>query len=196
MTVPVRRQGLVVRELGDETLVYDRARHQAHCLNRTAGAVFRLCDGTREVSAIASALEGTGPPPAREALVAEALEQLAAGGLLEGPAEGSSPAAAGPVPESGNLGRRELLLRLGPTLLLPAIVSIVAPTPAQAASCYLSGIPVVEAADCVAGSGQRCYCAGYGVNCGDAATAGDCDFSLSGCCNNAPGDGVYCGPGC
>jgi hypothetical protein len=40
-----RTEGLTVRELAEETLVYDKERHKAHCLNRTAACVWKHCDG-------------------------------------------------------------------------------------------------------------------------------------------------------
>ena len=36
---------MLVREIGEETLVYDLARHEAHCLNAPAAFVYRQCDG-------------------------------------------------------------------------------------------------------------------------------------------------------
>ena len=40
-----RTENLVVRELDDETLVYDMDRNEAHCLNRTVALVWNQCDG-------------------------------------------------------------------------------------------------------------------------------------------------------
>ena len=41
-----RRTGdLVIQELGDETLVYDRARHKISYLDPTASLVWKYCDG-------------------------------------------------------------------------------------------------------------------------------------------------------
>ena len=40
-----RTSDLVIRELDDETLVYDTERDKAHCLNRTAALVWEQCDG-------------------------------------------------------------------------------------------------------------------------------------------------------
>ncbi|MBV9278705.1 MAG: hypothetical protein JOZ41_01360, partial [Chloroflexi bacterium] len=40
-----RKNGLIVRELEDEVLVYDLERHRAHCLNRAAGLVWKHADG-------------------------------------------------------------------------------------------------------------------------------------------------------
>jgi hypothetical protein len=48
-----RRNGLVVRDLADEVVVYDKERHEAHCLNGTAATVFRNADGRRSVSDLA-----------------------------------------------------------------------------------------------------------------------------------------------
>jgi hypothetical protein len=51
--VPVRGESLVVRQIGPETLVYDRLRHRAHCLGPLAAAVWRACDDRRSAAEIA-----------------------------------------------------------------------------------------------------------------------------------------------
>ena len=51
-----RTEGLIVRELPDELLVYDLERHRAHCLNPTAALVFKHCNGRRSVAQIARIL--------------------------------------------------------------------------------------------------------------------------------------------
>ena len=135
-----RTSGLLIRELPEETLVYDLQRHQAHCLNGSAGRVFRLCDGTRTRAGIAAALE-QGSDDEREAIVRLALAQLGDASLL-------APAAAPAEPS-----RRDLMRRVGTALLLPAIASLLAPTPAQAASgCWLN-------VDCGSHQGEGCFCA-------------------------------------
>ncbi len=140
MRPTARRDRLVVREIGDETIVYDVERHLAHCLDRTAGSVFRYCDGTRTVEEIATLLGGDADPPAREALVSLALEQLSSARLLvdhEEPVAGQERRIPSAESDPGGSSRRELL-RLG-ALALPVIASIVAPTPAQAASACING---------------------------------------------------------
>ncbi len=141
MKPAARRDGLVVREIGDETIVYDGEHHQAHCLNRTASLVFRLCDGTRAPQEIATRLGDGADPAAREALVSLALERLSSAKLLVADDEhahgervvaGEEHGTSTCERSAGGTSRRELL-RLG-ALALPAIASIVAPTPAQAAS--------------------------------------------------------------
>jgi hypothetical protein len=54
MVEPVARsEGLVVEPMGDELLVFDAATGRAHSLN-AAAVVWRACDGTRDVDALAA----------------------------------------------------------------------------------------------------------------------------------------------
>jgi len=141
MKPAARRTGLVVRDLPGEMIVYDLDRHQAHCLNRTAASVFRGADGTRSLDDL-SALLGDGFDRAeRMAVVRMALGLLGEAQLLE---------AGAPSGPASDLSRRSALRRagLGVALLLPAVASIVAPTPAEAAvtcvtncASQLSGTP-------------------------------------------------------
>ncbi len=45
-----RHKNLIVKELPDETLIYDLDSDKAHCLNQTAALVWKNCDGTRSAS--------------------------------------------------------------------------------------------------------------------------------------------------
>ena len=126
-----REDGLLVQQLGEETLVYDRMRHQVHCLNPTVAAVWGQCDGRTSVAEIAERLRSELRAPADENLVWLALERLDTVHLLREPL--TRPAG------TPRFSRRELArnLRLvgGLAALLPVITSIVAPTPSQAGSC-------------------------------------------------------------
>src|SRR6266536_4274689 len=51
-----RKAELIVREFADELLVYDKKRHEAHCLNRTAAVIWKHCDGRTSVAEIAQHL--------------------------------------------------------------------------------------------------------------------------------------------
>jgi hypothetical protein len=120
----VRDHGLVVRELGEETIVYDRVSHRAHCLSPALARVFRACDGNLPAAAMARVLRSDGAE-LDERLLAVALERLRRAGLVD-------------VAPQGRPSRRELLRRAtGLTGL--ALVSIVAPTPLAAASCTPPG---------------------------------------------------------
>ena len=136
MNPAARREGVLVRELPGELLVYDQGQHRAHCLNRTAATVLQNADGTRSVADLARLLAPQADPAESEAVVEETLARLAEAGLLE---------AAAP---SGGWSRRECVRRVGlaAAVLLPVVASIVVPSPAEAAatccafpSCSCSG---------------------------------------------------------
>jgi hypothetical protein len=124
MKPAARREGLLLRELPDELLVYDTEENRAHCLNRTAADVFRFADGMRDVDEIARLVAPGARAAEGRALVRLALDRLGEAGLVDA-------APASPPPS-----RRELLRRaaLGTATLLPAVASMVAPTPAEAAA--------------------------------------------------------------
>jgi hypothetical protein len=151
MKPETRRSGLLIRELPDELLVYDQEQHHAHCLNRTAAVVFRHADGTLTVREIARRLDPQGGPEAEQA-VRLALEQLRAAGLLE--------AALEPALSAQGLSRREVARRVGiaAAILLPAVVTIVAPTPAEAAAtCVTSCSGKTDGTPCTCLSESPCF---------------------------------------
>jgi hypothetical protein len=142
-----------VRELTDELLVYDLDTHRAVCLNSTAAEVWRLCDGRRTAADIRGALEKSCGGPVPEELVWLALEQLGRDNLLD-----TRPARPA---ELAGLSRREMLRRVGlaAAVALPAVSSIVAPTPAEASSCLPAGATCSTDAQCCTGlvcSGGKC----------------------------------------
>jgi Coenzyme PQQ synthesis protein D (PqqD) len=123
-----RRTRLLVEQVGDETIVYDEIRQAAHSLNRTASAVFRHCDGTRSVPQLAAMVATELGGDADEAMVRYALERLARAHLID----------VGSSDDDEHVTRRTVVRRLalagGATIAIPAVLSIVAPTPAMAAS--------------------------------------------------------------
>lgn len=123
---PQGRMDCLSRELGAEVLIYDLQRDVGHCLNSTAAAVWRLCDGKRTPRQIAAELSRQFSTPVGEQIVRLALGQLGDAHLLverEVPVECPS--------------RRVVMQRIGiaAAIALPLITSMAAPTPAQAASC-------------------------------------------------------------
>lgn len=131
---PAARTDLASTNVGDELVVYDFRNHQARCLNRTAAAVFGLCDGKRTPRQIAAELEKTLGAACDEEVVWLALGKLDEGALLDPPLGKART----------DVGRRRLLKKMaltaGLSIALPAVWSIVAPTPAYAAS-QISCIP-------------------------------------------------------
>jgi len=112
--------------LGDEASVYDWARGQVHALNPTAACVWRHCDGATSPAAIAAALRRDRDISEAEAIVDLTLAQLADLQLLEVAVEARSRRPA--------TTRRWLLGRGVAAALLPAIYTIVAPSPVEAQS--------------------------------------------------------------
>ena len=80
---PLAAEGLEVDEADDGLVVFVPATDVVHHLNRTAGVIFGLCDGTRDAQAIAAevgVLFGLDAPPVAETLTC--LEELEAGVLI------------------------------------------------------------------------------------------------------------------
>jgi len=120
-----RTENLVIRELDDETLVYDMERDEAHCLNHTAALVWQQCDGKTTAAQAARILQNRFEVKVDTDLVWLAVKQLRRFHLVEA------------TTKTPGVSRRDLVLRYAPTavVLLPVIISITAPAPAQAASC-------------------------------------------------------------
>jgi hypothetical protein len=175
-----RRDDLIIREVGDEVLVYDLRSHRAHCLNRTAALVWRRCDGQTDLADLA-ALFG----PAASAgpiIVGSALAQLGRAGLLARTTDLPEPKA--------DLSRRRLL-RVGVGaaaggVLLPAVSSIVSPVAAQLSSgCRANSIGCTSNAQCCSGlcSGSLCTCVPNGETCttGSQCCSGNCNPANNEC---------------
>ena len=132
--VPPARKKLLLLELEDEVLMYDSERNVAHCLNRTAGLVWKHCDGRTSVDEILHMLQDGSHSPVDQTVVWLALEQLNKAHLLEEP-----------IPprdlKSKGLSRRDLIRKLGmaSAVALPLVTSVLAPTAAHAASCFPLG---------------------------------------------------------
>lgn len=138
-----RRERLIVKKLKDEVLIYDLDRDKAHCLNRSAAAIWQWCDGRTSPAQIASKLQKETGQAIDQRFVWLVLEQLGRDSLLELRLEW--PAT---IPR---ISRREAVRRIGLSAVLPIVVSITAPMPAQAASCKASGDICANSAECCGG---------------------------------------------
>ena len=118
-----RRHDLLLEEIGDETIVYDGERHEAHSLNRSASIVWKHSDGTRSIAQLAALLATELGIEPDESVVEYALDRLADAQLLEGTTQ---------------LSRRDVVRKMSlagaAALALPVVLSMVAPTEAMAAS--------------------------------------------------------------
>ena len=141
-----RQASLIIKEVDDETLIYDMQADKAHCLNSTAAQVWKSCDGKTSVQEIATKLSVPDGAPVNENLVWLALDQLEKFKLLD-------EAPAKPAMLAG-LTRRQMVARLGiAAAALPAIVSIVTPHAYAATSLLPPGGCCVSPNDC---GSQRC----------------------------------------
>jgi hypothetical protein len=142
MRPDARRDWLLVEDLGDELVVYDVQRHRAHQLNRTAAVVWRNCDGRKTIGELRKILQMQVGPAADDAIVWQALDRLQKARLLQQPV--ARPAGV------SSMTRRQALRKLGQTaalaLLVPAVTSITAPAPLQAAHTFpCNGLPCTQA---------------------------------------------------
>jgi hypothetical protein len=145
---PRRRQdGLIVREIAGEVLVYDKPRERALCLNETAAAVWKQCDGRTAPARIAKRLV------VDERLVWCALEQLGKDHLLE--ARVAQPA------EMAGMTRRQQLKALGKAaaIAVPAVIAVTAPTAAEASTCAGANAPCLSSTQCCSRVCTNGHCA-------------------------------------
>ena len=174
-----RSEALITKEVDGELLVYDRTRDKAHCLNESAAAIWKLCDGRTTPAEIARKL-GSSPTPGSptaqrrwggtvsegaalhltidEGFVWLALAELRRSQLLEEPANNTRNQNQWPQPMMGiaSMSRREAVRRigLGAAIALPIVVSITAPTPAQAGTCKHANDTCSANAECCSGTCQ------------------------------------------
>ena len=140
-----REEGLIIKYLPEEVLVYDLVSEKAHCLNPTAALVWKYCDGDKTVKQIKVAIEEESQTTVDERLVWLALQQLQAFDLIVG--EIQRPAIL------KDMSRRELIRRIGVTAVaIPVIISIVAPSAQAQASCTGNNQPD----GCPCGSPSQC----------------------------------------
>ena len=71
-----RQRGLIVDEVGDETIVFDEERREAHSLNRLASVVWRHCDGATSVPRLAELVGEELSLAVNERIVDYALDML------------------------------------------------------------------------------------------------------------------------
>src|SRR5438034_11106917 len=131
-----RKDGPVVHDLDGEVVVYDLARHRAHRLNRPAAVVWSACNGRRSLAELAALMRREIDARADEESARAAVERLLRAHLV-----------VAERPPSGRVSRRRAVRAL---LVAPIVVSMLAPSVAQAASCYSRGHP------CVVGNAKAC----------------------------------------
>lgn len=120
-----REEALVVQELGDEYLVYDREADVAHCLSPVAAQIWAACDGQHDVAGLARLAD------ASEELVGEALAELRNKNLL-------TDEDRQPAPEIG-VSRRHAVRRIAAAGAAMTAAPLVISAALQPASAFASG---------------------------------------------------------
>ena len=162
-----RRSEILTREIPGELLVYDMKRHRAYCLNETAAYIWKQCNGKRTVAQLACQLEDRSGGSVDEKIVWLALDQLEKRHLLD-------PRFS--FPSQSGVSRRGVIRSIGlaSVIALPVVVSIIAPTAVQAASCIPGGIPTgsctgVTKVGCCCTNSKTCAQTGPTFKCDGAA---------------------------
>lgn len=139
-----RQSSLIVKEVDDETLIYDLETDKAHCLNSTAARVWKSCDGKKTVTDIALQLSSSCNSSVDEKVVWLALDQLEKFKLLDEP-----------LSRPTGFSRRQVVRTLGiAAIVLPMVTSLVVPTAAQQGSPSVPpGGCCVSPNDCIS---QKC----------------------------------------
>jgi hypothetical protein len=132
----VHSESLILEQLPNELMIYDREQNKAFCLNQTAAFVWNHADGKTSVVEMAKGLGHQSGKPAKEneELVWFAVQILSKDGLLD-----SSTVLP---PSILGLTRREMLQRLGVGAMALPVVTALFVSPAKAhASSMSSSVP-------------------------------------------------------
>ena len=157
-----RKNELVVKEVADETLIYDLRVNKAFCLNETSALVWERCDGKTSIPKISKAVGEKLGQSIDDAIIWLAIEEFRKDGLL----------SKGYVFEShfDGLTRRQVLRNIGvlSVISLPIVTSLVAPRASFAQSCV--GVGTIPSGTLLTGSdcpfpGSPCSCSGFNSSC-------------------------------
>jgi hypothetical protein len=170
-----RSTDLVIEELDGEILVYDETSARAHCLSKTAARVWRACDGYTTVEVLGNKLDMD------DDTVTHALGELESSDLLD-----AGPSANGST-------RRELTFRAAKLGAIgasaPLIWSVMAPTPASAATPTPAQCLFYSGDSCDACTGIcGCCCCCQGCSSPTVPSCKVC-FPISMCDTTHAGDG-------
>ncbi len=213
-----RSEDLVIEEIEDELLIYDRNNKRAHCLGATAARVWRACDGTVDVDGLSSALDLS------RDTVLRALEDLEACELLDvhelqvinGNGNGNGLTRRELAWRSAKVGAAAATVPLVYSIAVPNAMAQASPTPflCQIYTADDCGSPdSIAGCCCCCQAGGTCKGGGSVATCGTANwvgcggldnegeghcsnTNGTIPATPSGCCaNGTPVSGCGCGWG-
>ena len=125
---PLRNSEVLTHDVSGETVVYHLTSDTVHALDEATAGVWRVCDGERTTRDLVAALKADGLAPT---VTLAALDELERVGLL---VPGSH------TPGQDGVSRRRLLRNVGVgAVMVPTIMSVLAPDPAAAQSPRCGG---------------------------------------------------------
>lgn len=166
-----RDEGMLVKPIGDETVVYDVERLRAHSLEPLAACIWAACDGGRSVNEVATRVSAELGQIVPTEVVLLTLRRLERAELMQ---------TRQPRPLSLPCSRRTLMTRVAALGGL-AVFSTVLPTPAQAQTLLPDGENCTNSNQCANG----CCCTQTGQ------TQGQCFFNIV-ACQGPPATGFVC----
>jgi len=112
-----RKTDVFVEKLPKEVVLYDKTNNKAHCLNKTAAAIWESCDGTRTVADLVHVVKSRFGMSVDSNLVLQALEELEKAGLME--------AGTVAVPDAALASRRDAMgkMALAGSALVATIIA-------------------------------------------------------------------------
>ena len=151
-----RIENLLVEDVAGELLIYDVKTNRAHCLNESAAAIWRHCDGSRSLDKLADDLFPKLESSEGQRLVALGIERLRRRRLLD------RSTLSGPTID---LSKRQMLkkvaiLAAAAGVAAPLVCTVLAPTSAYAFSCGHDGAPCTSPFDCCLGLCTGGHCQG------------------------------------
>src|SRR5262245_27190387 len=138
MSYPIKIETVVVETLGDDLCIYDTATKRVHSLNATAALVWQMCDAEHSVEQIADELASKFNTPDPDALVEMTRDELDRAQLLSDRGKSARP--------SFQWTRRHVIA--GATaVIIPVVITMVAPLPAAAGSAIGTSTPTATATE-------------------------------------------------
>jgi Coenzyme PQQ synthesis protein D (PqqD)/UPF0506 len=147
-------RNVIAQNVFGELLIYDLEKNVVRRLNRVAAAIWKECDGQKNVAEIARDATRQTEMQVDEQVVLLALDRFRRAHLLAEPVTD--------LPRATKVSRRELIKRIG-MAALPLVTSMAVPTAAQAASCLPLGSLCSSNSQCC--SGKCVFVLGLGVVC-------------------------------
>src|SRR5579862_4588576 len=125
-----RSENLLIEDVAGELLIYDVNTNRAHCLNESAAAIWRHCDGSRSIDKLAGHLYPTLKASDARQIVDVGLQRLRRRRLVDAPAD-ATPAV--------DVSRRQMLKKVAilaatAGIVAPLVSTVIAPTAAYAFS--------------------------------------------------------------